>query len=851
MSRSTVQTRGRPPHRTTRDVLRNLRSGSSTEEPASDAARELRRRWCGGERTPVEEFLATRPELHERPEAAVELIYEEYCLRHAAGEEGVEQDLLRRFPQWEGPLRVMLDCHRRLLRAEPDEPRYPAAGDRVGDFLLETELGHGARGRVFLATQTALADRPVVLKITPLDGREHLSLARLQHTHIVPLYAVSDDTDRGIRILCMPYFGRATLASLLELLKDTPPHDRTGRHVVEAIDRLSRTDEKDMETGNAPAEAAARQMLEHVSFVQAMCWIAACLADALQFAHERGVVHLDLKPSNVLLGSDGQPMLLDFHLAREPLQPGGEPPDNFGGTPHYMPPEQLDALQALREGAPITQPVDGRADVFALGVMLYEALAGRLPTEAESPALASINPQVSLGLSDIVAKCIAPRAEDRYADAASLADDLRRHLTDQPLADVPNRSIGERWRKWRRRRPGTFRAARMGALVAAMVAILAAAGWSLIRDRRAQAELALRDGRQLQQAKQYAQATQTLERGLALLDHIPFQSGLRTELAADLLTARRLHLAHDLHQLADAVRVLYLPDGIPPHRLAAVASECRAVWSRRAGLLDSLGPAREAQVTDDLRDIAIFAAKFSTPTGGANQAPGALLDEAEALFGASPVLEVERHRRASRSSGTPPSIAWSGPRNEQSAWEHYALGRALLESGDTDGASAALSAALRLDPAGRWPNFYWGLCAARMGRHGEAVAAFSVCIGADPKIAGYFHNRGNAQSGLGRADLALDDYTHALALDPTHAAAALNRGMLHYEARRLSEAMSDLQLALQLGADPASVHYNLALVHLAAGKPDAAEMNMKDALQHKPDHERAQRLRETLRSPIP
>src|SRR5687768_2441432 len=145
-------------------------------------------------------------------------------------------------------------------------------------------------------------------------------------------------------------------------------------------------------------------MLAHVSYVQAMCWVTACLADALQFAHERGVVHLDLKPGNVLLASDGQPMLLDFHLAREPIRPNGPFPDHFGGTPPYMPPEQREAMQSLRDGRPAGVLVDARADVFALGAMLYESLGGRLPfDDASSPPLTRVNRHVSRGLGDVVA----------------------------------------------------------------------------------------------------------------------------------------------------------------------------------------------------------------------------------------------------------------------------------------------------------------------------------------------------------------------------------------------------------------------------------------------------------------
>lgn len=827
------------------DILR----GGGTEQLGLELARAMRRRWRHGEQPAAEEFLNQHPELWQRPESAVELIYEEYCLRQAAGQGGVEQDLLRRFPQWAAPLRVMLDCHR-VLQSGRDLPQFPVVGDTVGDFRLLADLGRGSRGRVFLAAQTALADRPVVLKITPLDGGEHLSLARLQHTNIVPLHSFIDDPSRSIRILCMPYFGRTTLAALLQALADVPLAARTGRHLVDAIDRMQ-------EPSSLPATlaGAARQMLAHVSCVQAMCWITACLADALQFAHERDLVHLDLKPSNVLLATDGQPMLLDFHLACAPIRPEGPLPDNLGGTPGYMPAELQAAMQALQEGRAVEVPVDGRADIYALGAMLYQSLGGELPITADSPPLVEVNPQVSTGLSDIVARCVAYRPEDRYAGAAALADDLRRHLTEQPLAGVPNRSLAERWHKWRRRRPSTLRTAGMLAVVVGAAALLLAGTWSLLRDRGQQAECALRDGNAQLRNGQHTEAARTFERGLALAESLPFQRDLQRQLRDQLTTAQRLHLAHQLHDLADEIRVAYGSNSIPPGRLRSLAAHCRAFWEKRNLIVDSLGSTQDHEVRTDLQDLAIFAADLQIKLGAGSESTAGrrqalqLLDEVEAMFGPSAVLEHERHIHR-QALGLAESSVPSSPRTASpapcTAWEHCALGRACLASGDLARAAEELSAALALDPAGRWPNFYYGLCAYRLGHYQDAVAAFSVCIGTAPNSAGCFYNRGLAYAALGRPDQAMRDYDRALRIDPTLAAAALNRGMLHFEQKHHDEAIADLRLALQHGADAASVHYDLALVHLAANDPAAALDNVQRALDRNPAHEQARQLRDTL-----
>ena len=190
---------------------------------------------------------------------------------------------------------------------------YPAVGESVADFRLLAKLGQGGHGCVFLATQISLADRPVVIKFTPLLGHEHLSLARLQHTHIMPLFSVLEDAERNLRALCMPYFGGATLARLLTALAAQPWDQRTGQDLLRALDEAQAVAGIDL-----PSRDPARQFLSQASYVQAICWIGACLADALNYAHERGLVHLDVKASNVLLTADAQAMLLDFHVAREP-----------------------------------------------------------------------------------------------------------------------------------------------------------------------------------------------------------------------------------------------------------------------------------------------------------------------------------------------------------------------------------------------------------------------------------------------------------------------------------------------------------------------------------------------------
>jgi serine/threonine protein kinase/Tfp pilus assembly protein PilF len=770
---------------------------------ADRLAAELALAWKSGERVSAEAFLERHPELLDHLDDAVRLVYEEVCLRQERGEEVSAEELTSRFPHWAGQLAVLLDCHR-LLQAHLPPPQFPAVGETLGDFRIVAELGRGAQGRVLLATQPALADRAVVLKVTPRRAREHLSLARLQHTHIIPLHAVYDFPERNLRALCLPFLGGATLARVLELLSEQPVPRRTGRSLLEALDAAGTT---------APFRVGGRggyrEMFAGLSYVDAICDIGIYLAEGLHHAHERGLVHLDLKPSNILLAADAQPLLLDFHLAIQPLRVGEPAPEWFGGTPGYMSPEQETACAAAGRGGAAVVAVDRRSDVYALGKLLYVALAGKEPTGGGPlPQLSRRNAQVSDGLCDVIHKCLAHDPEDRYPDAASLAADLRRHLAHLPLQGVRNRDLRERWRKWRRRRPNA-------ALWFGLVLALAAAGAALaagLVERDHDARAALAEGTEQVQRRGYREAIRTLGRGRARVEGVPGSAELVMAFDAELRRARRAAAADDLHAVADRLRFLAGGERRPATEREALTQQCRAVWEARDHLTDrsaSLDAGSEDQLQADLLDLVLL-------WGDAG-----MLAEAERLLGPRPAAP-------------------------HAAWEHVVQGRSLLRAGDLDHAAGELEQATELRPQDFWAHFYRGVCAYRRQAYARAVDSFGVAIALAPTSAECYYNRALAYAARDENDRALHDYDRALVLAPRLAHAELNRGLLYYQNKQFGDALADLEAALRDGAEPATAHYNLALVRLALQDESAARDHLEQALRHDPAHAEARSLREHL-----
>jgi tetratricopeptide (TPR) repeat protein len=414
--------------------------------------------------------------------------------------------------------------------------------------------------------------------------------------------------------------------------------------------------------------------------------------------------------------------------------------------------------------------------------------------------LGALNEQVSPGLADIVARCLADEPNRRYPDMAAVANDLRRHLADLPLVGVRNRSSQETWRKWRRRRPyGLTRAGMVLTVITALVGVALGAA-TLLLQRTEQVQSILKEARVQQTNGEWQAAVRGLQHAQSLAATLPFGTVLVKELQTELRSAeqgraeaQRTVCIQSLHELANRLRFLPGSAALAPVHLHKLDSSCRELWNKRDQIAAQLSSPRhslEPGVREDLLDIVLFWTEMQMQLVRAPERETtrrlvlAELAQAEALWGPSAVLDEARRQR---SDTMQPSR-----REAKTAWEHCTLGRLFLRTGAVDRAVPEFRQAVRLEPQGLWPNFYLGLCAYRQSRFEEAVTSFSVCIGAAPEGAVCFYNRGRSYAALGNAEKALDDYDQALRLDSKLVPAIINRALLQARLGRFGEMWSDL-----------------------------------------------------------
>ena len=387
---------------------------------------------------------------------------------------------------------------------QPAAPQSEYPANPLGDFQILREIGRGGMGIVYEAVQLSLGRR-VALKVLPfaaaLDAKhlqrfktEAYAAAQLHHTNIVPVYGVGEE--RGVHFYAMQLIEGQSLAAVIDALRE----EHQGESLANAITAEYPTERTIENTKSAAATHRSGRSRE--SFRTA-ARIAVQVADALDYAHEAGVVHRDIKPANLLVDAKGSVWITDFGLAQVSADAGLTQTGDVVGTLRYMSPEQASGNRVL---------VDHRTDIYSLAATLYELLTLEPIFEAsdrhsllhqilndEPRPLRQIDRAIPIELETIVLKALAKHPADRYATAGEFADDLRRFLDERPiLARRP--TLIDRGRKWMRRHPSLVGAAVLFLVLSliglGVTAALVAHAYSLERQRAQEAEARFQMARQ-------------------------------------------------------------------------------------------------------------------------------------------------------------------------------------------------------------------------------------------------------------------------------------------------------------------------------------------------------------------
>ncbi len=805
---------------------------------------------------------------------------DEYLAAAEVGTAPPREEFLARYPALADDLDACLAALAFIGRAA-DGPRALAAGlakaqppeqaiGQLGDFRLIREVGRGGMGVVYEAEQISLGRR-VALKVLPfaatMDPRqlqrfhnEARAAASLDHPHIVHVHAVG--CERAVHFYAMQFIEGQTLAAMIADLR------RAGGRPVppEAQPTTPHVPQVPAETAPQAAGSTERRPLDRAYF-RRVAELGTQAAEALDHAHQLGIVHRDIKPANLLVDGRGGLWVTDFGLAHVQSDARLTLTGDLVGTLRYMSPEQALARRVV---------IDHRTDIYSLGATLYELLTLRpafggsdrqellRQIAFEEPVRPRrVERAVPAELETVVLKALEKNPIDRYATAKELADDLRRFLEDKPI-QARRPTLVQRARKWGRRHKPLMVAI---AIVLLAGLVLGAGGGLWYAQQRAaaerEAELILQDAGRLQEEENWPDALLAIRRAEPLLNTGLLGAGLRRriferqqdlELVAELENARLLRAAWlgDAFDYAESDRAYleaFRRRGINPMlEPEEVASRIRtsAIAARLVAAVDDWAAVKERlQPGSGKHLVAVARLADDDPRRQQFRDPGVCRDlkALEALAGREDVLSqplatlelLSRNLFAAR--GQPAAVRLLRQvqrRYPSDFWINYDLAALLAkEPATAPEAIGFYRAALAIRPRSYAILNDLGMALRDQGKLAEAVETLHQAIELQPNSPKAYVQLGLALARQGRLAEAIDSYRKAIERRPDSPVPHLNLGVALYEKGSLDEAVAEFRRAIALKKGSAAAHHNLGAVLMEKGLLDDAITEYREAIRLK------------------
>ena len=725
----------------------------------------------------------------------------------------------------------------------------------LSEYEIVSEVGRGGMGIVYKANQSKL-NRQVAIKVLPaLLGvvqpeakarfrREAELAAGLDHTNIISIYDYGEAN--GTLYYTMQLIKGRSLRDILREIEETG-----------AVDCVVGEDASDQNgTRMSRASEPGRRYYECVAG-----WIAE-VAEALQYAHEHGVIHRDIKPSNLLLAQDGRLMISDFGLARAAESQSITTTRSLLGTCRYMAPELL--------GSDDPEP-DALIDVYALGATMYELLAFRpmfgAPDDRQvMHQIQNHDPlpphrvvrSVPRELETICLKAVAKDRRVRYQSAGELADDLHRWQLDMPIR-ARRQSVGERAVRFAKRRKLTV------ALSAIALLLAATAGGLAVKAARASHDA------ETARTSEAAQRARGLDlQAVALMEAEQFQNALKKLDEAIVLDPT---YAPALHRKSTALRRLGKPDEANALLESAIESDpddWRAHFLLGMAIHPGHGhypgggvfPHNDVHNDENVRRSAQLGTHIAHVQRLRPNSPEllclkscaepdhrqavALLDRAIELDPTMTDAIVERAVRLgyySEHDAVLDSLDEAQRRGHTGSHIHGLRGITLYQLGRNGEAEAAFADAIERAPK----NVHWwydrAVVRTYMSDWAGAIEDSDVAIEIDPEYAFAYVTRALGHIGLADGDAALADLNKANELDPTNPDVYSERGHLFWLARRYDESLADANALIALEPDELRGYQRRAQTYLKLERWDDALADLDRCDEIDSDEESTHRIR--------